>query len=357
VQLPGEHDELVYLPLGAGVILPPWNFPLAIMTGMTMAALVAGNTVVIKPSSETPVIAAKFAEVLHAAGFPPRSFALSTGSGSVIGDLLVEHPKTRFVSFTGSRDVGLRINELAAKPRRGQVWIKRVIAEMGGKDAIVVDEDADLEAAAAGIAGAGFFNAGQDCTAATRVLVHERLAADFTAALTEAARETKVGAPSDPDAYFGPVNNAGQLERVSGFLARTPDHATVQTGGEQVGDRGYFYAPTVVSGLQQHDEMIQNEIFGPVITVQTFTDEDQAVAWANGVQYGLSSSVWTKDHKRAMRMTKRLDFGAVWVNTHIPFVSEMPHGGFKHSGYGKDLSMYGLEDYTRIKHVMHYIGD
>jgi len=235
--------------------------------------------------------------------------------------------------------------------------LKRVHLELGGKAPVIVFDDADIAAAAQGIAEAGYFNAGQDCTAATRVLAGPGVHDDFVAALTEAAKGIRTGMPDDEDVLYGPLNNANQLERVSEVVDRLPDHATLSAGGARQGDAGYFYTPTVLSGLKQDDEQIQQEIFGPVITVQRFSDEGEALRWANGVEYGLASSVWTKDHARALRMSKHLDFGVVWINTHIPFVSEMPHGGYKHSGYGKDLSMYGLEDYTRIKHVMSYIGE
>lgn len=336
-------------PIGVVGQVTPWNYPMMMAVWKFAPAISAGNTVVLKPSDTTPMTTVRMAELIHEAGIlPPGVLNVVTGDRDT-GRSLVEHEIPQMVAITGSVGAGMQVAQSAA------LNLKRVHLELGGKAPVIVFDDADIQAAAEWIAVAGYFNAGQDCTAATRVLASASVYDDFVAAISEQAKNTQTSfakGPADPDSFVPPVNNANQLARVTGFLDRAPDHALVTAGGSRQGDRGYFIEPTVVANMQQQDEMIQNEIFGPVITVQKFADEAEALRFANGVKYGLSSSVWTKDVGRVMRMTKALDFGCVWVNTHIPMVSEMPHGGFKHSGYGKDLSMYGFEDYTRIKHVM-----
>ncbi|MFJ3879692.1 gamma-aminobutyraldehyde dehydrogenase [Streptomyces sp. NPDC090077] len=331
-------------PVGVCAQVAPWNYPMMMAVWKFAPAIAAGNTVVLKPSDTTPASTVLMAEIIDSV-LPKGVFNVVCGDRET-GKAMVEHSTPAMASITGSVRAGMQVAESASKD------VKRVHLELGGKAPVVVFEDADLAKAVEDIAVAGYFNAGQDCTAATRVLVHESIHDEFVAALAKAAAETKTGQPDDEDVLYGPLNNPNQLAQVAGFVDRLPAHAKVEAGGHRVGEKGYFYAPTVVSGLKQDDEIIQNEVFGPVITVQSFTDEAQALEFANGVDFALASSVWTKDHARAMRMSKNLDFGCVWINTHIPLVAEMPHGGFKKSGYGKDLSAYGFEDYTRIKHVM-----
>jgi len=341
--LAGHTSWLRREPIGVVAQVTPWNYPMMMAVWKLAPALAAGNAVVLKPSDTTPVTTIRLAE-LAAEVYPPGVFNVVCGDRTT-GAALVDHPIPQLVAITGSVRAGREVMAAASAD------LKDVHLELGGKAPVLVFDDADVEAAAEAIAVAGYFNAGQDCTAATRVLASAGVHDELAAALAEQARRTTTGPPS-AEADFGPLNNAGQLERVTGFLDRAPDHAEVLAGGHAVGGAGFFHEPTVVAGLRQDDELIQQEVFGPVITVQRFADEDEALRWANGTQYGLASSVFTTDHARALRVSRRLDFGCVWINTHIPLVAEMPHGGFKHSGTGKDLSRYGFDHYTRLKHVM-----
>ena len=350
----GEYlaDHTSYVrrePIGVIGQVTPWNYPLNMAVWKIAPAIAAGNTVVLKPSDTTPLSTVRFAEL--AAGVLPAGVLNVVLGDRTTGAALLQHPTPQMVAITGSVRAGMEVAKAAATD------LKRVHLELGGKAPAIVFPDADPQKVAEGLVLAAYFNAGQDCTAATRVIVHESAHDEVVAALVARVTTHAVtGGPHEEGVFFGPLNNAAQLERVAGIVDRLPAHAQVVAGGARQGDRGYFWPATIVTGMRQDDEAVQEEIFGPVLTVQTFRTDDEALALANGVRYALASSVWTRDHTRAMRFARDLDFGCVWINTHIPFVSDMPHGGFKHSGYGKDLSHYGFEDYTRLKHVMSFIG-
>ena len=336
--------------VGVVASIAPWNYPLMMMAWKLGPAIAGGNTVVFKPSEQTPLTALKLAHIL-AEVLPEGVVNVVAGRGQTVGSYLINHPGVDMISLTGDVATGKKMLDAAAKT------VKRTHLELGGKAPAVVFADADIAKTAEAIATAAFFNAGQDCTAATRLIVQAGVHDELVSELKRFVESTVTVGPDAAEPFYGPMNNDRQFASVLGVIERLPQHATIVTGGSRVGETGYFIAPTIVTGMRQDDEAVQEEIFGPVLTVQTFETESEALELANGVRYALAASVFTKDHGTAMRLTKRLDFGCVWVNTHIPFVSEMPHGGFKYSGYGKDLSMYGFEDYTRIKHVMHFLGE
>jgi 1-pyrroline-5-carboxylate dehydrogenase len=334
VQLPGEKDEMIYIPLGVGVVIPPWNFPLAILVGMTVAALVSGNTVIIKPSSETPTIAAKFAEVLLEAGFPEKSFTLLTGSGAAVGDVLVQHPRTRFISFTGSRDVGLRINELAAKHQRGQVWIKRVVAEMGGKDAIVVDGDADVDQAVAGVLASAFGYQGQKCSACSRAIVDSKIYDVFVEKLAAKAKNLKVGPADDPGNYMGPVISAGAKRSILQYIETGKQEGRVVAGGEAPSDGGYFIPPTIIADVDSKARIFQEEIFGPVLAVTKADNFEHALELANDSQYGLTGAVFSNNPEHLKQAKEQFHVGNLYFNRKCTgaMVGAHPFGGFNMSG-------------------------